>query len=405
MFIGAAAMLGVACSSGAPAAKVRPGDRLPMPSASRALLAAGFSHSLGPDANGRLLAWGDNRSGQLGDGSAQERNRPVPVALPSSAHKAVAVAAGSTHSLALAADGSVWAWGHNQSGQLGDGSKTDRPSPKRVSGVHDVRAVAAGAGFSLVLEADGTVLAWGNNQSGQLGDGNAPIDHASPEKVYGLGPGSTVTAIAAGSSFGLVLKRDGSVFGWGNGTSGQIGDGAATKRSAPTAVVGLGAGSGVVQIAAGGSFAMALKRDGSVWAWGNNASGQLGDGTAPTDHRVPVPVKGLGSGSRVVQVTGGNSFALALKSDGTVFAWGNNESGELGDGSAPTDHHTPVRVPDLDASNPVIGISAGGSHSLALRRDGAVLAWGNNSHGQLGDGTAPTDQHTPVAVLPAGSKP
>ena len=403
----AATVFAVACSgssgSTATVPSVSPGNALALPSSSRALLAAGFSHSLAPDSSGRLQAWGDNASGQLGDGGTTMRPRPVPVARAAGSAKFVSVAAGSTHSLALAADGSVWAWGHNKSGQLGDGSKTDRSTPRRVRAIQGARAVAAGSGFSLALEADGSVWAWGNNASGQLGDGNAPIDHASPAQVYGLGPGSTVTAIAAGTSFGLVLKRDGTVLGWGNGVSGQLGDGSTTKRSAPTPVVGLGSNSSVVQIAGGGSFAMALKRDGSVWSWGNNASGQLGDGTAPVDHRAPVPVERLGAGSGVVQIGAGNSYEMALKSDGTIVAWGNNKSGQLGDGTAPTDHHTPVPVKGLDRTNPVIAISAGGSHCLALERDGTVLAWGNNSHGQLGDGMVPTDQPVPVVAIIPGS--
>ena len=195
-----------------------------------------------------------------------------------------------------------------------------------------------------------------------------------------------------------MLKRDGSVLAWGNGTSGQLGIGSSGKVSAPTQVRGLGPGSGVVAIAAGGSFALALKADGTLLAWGNNASGQLGDGTAPKDHAAPVPVRGVGRGSGVVAIAAGATFALALKRDGTVLAWGNNASGQLGDGTAPLDHVTPVAVVGLDGRQPIKAIAAGGSHSLATRADGSTMAWGNNSSGQLGDNTAPADHATPVAV-------
>jgi alpha-tubulin suppressor-like RCC1 family protein len=300
--------------------------------------------------------------------------------------------------LALLSDGTVFAWGHNRSGQLGDGTKNDRLVPARIKSLHDVRGLAAGDGFSLALQADGTVLAWGNNQSGQLGDGNAPIDHATPAVVHDLGPGSGVVEIGAGASFGMVLKADGSVWEWGNGTSGQLGDGRNDKQSAPTMVKGLGPGSGVIAIAGGGSFSLALKSDGTVLAWGHNRSGQLGDGHPGIDRAVPAAVRGLGPGSGAVGIAAGDSFSLAVKRDGTVLAWGNNQSGQLGDGTAPTDHATPVRVKGLGPGSGVRAVVAGGSHALAITGDSVVWAWGNNSSGQLGDGTAPTDHHTAVRV-------
>src|SRR5205807_221649 len=132
--------------------------------------------------------------------------------------------------------------------------------------------------------------------------------------------------------------------------------------------------------------------------WGNNASGELGDGSAPTDHATPVSVAGLGPGSGVVKIAAGTGFSLALKSDGTVLAWGNNASGELGDGSAPTGHPTPVPVSGLGAGSGVVKIVAGGASAYALRSSGGVLAWGNNAVGELGNGGAPVDAHTPVTV-------
>ena len=367
------------------------------------MVAAGYRTSAWLGKDGHVYSWGDNASGELGDGGTTRRATPIAVRGLRPADKGQAIAFGDSHVLLVTTDGRVLAWGHDKSGQLGDGGTVDQPVPHEVSGLHDIRAVAAGASFSMALGADGAVRAWGNNQSGQLGDGNAPIDHGSPAIVAGLGAGSGVVRIAAGLSFGLVLKRDGAVLAWGNGTSGQLGIGSSGKVSAPTQVRGLGPGSGVVAIAAGGSFALALKADGTLLAWGNNASGQLGDGTAPKDHGVPVMVRGVGRGSAVVAIAAGGTFALALKRDGTMLAWGNNASGQLGDGTAPNDHVTPVAVVGLGARQPIKEIAAGGSHSLATRADGSTLAWGNNSSGQLGDNTAPTDHATPVVVaLPQG---
>jgi alpha-tubulin suppressor-like RCC1 family protein len=270
--------------------------------------------------------------------------------------------------------------------------------------LHHIRAIAAGGGFSLALQRDGTVWAWGHNKDGQLGDGNAPFDHSTPEIVYGLGRGSHVVDVAAGYSFALVLKRNGAVLAWGNGTSGQLGNGATTKKSAPTPVTGLGPGSDVISVAAGGSFSLALKRDGSVWAWGNNRSGELGDGRMSADSVVPTEITGLGAGSGVIAIAAGYAFGLALKSDGSVVAWGRGKSGELGNGSSEPTQATPVKVSGLGPISGVIGIAAGGSHSMAVERSGRILTWGNNSHGQLGDGTAPEDHDEPVVALQAAPR-
>jgi alpha-tubulin suppressor-like RCC1 family protein len=367
-------------------------------------VSGGSRNSVELRANGGVLAWGDNSSGELGDGTTTKRHTPVPVSGLGAGSGVVEVVAGASHALALKVDGRVLAWGHNRSGELGDGSTADHPTPELIGALRNIKSLAAGDGFSLALKADGTVLAWGNNKSGQLGDGNAPADHATPAPVHDLGSGSGVVAIAAGGSHGLVLKRDGTVLAWGNGTSGQLGEGTNGKASAPTRVTGLGSGSGVRAIAAGGSFSLALKADGTVLAWGNNKSGQLGDGSAPIDHNTPTPVSGLGARSGVRAIAAGGSFSLALKADGTVLAWGNNKSGELGDGSAPNDRHTPVQVSGLGPGSTVIGVAAGGAHALALKPDGALLAWGLNSSGQLGDGGAPVNHPTPVSTqLPPDS--
>ena len=369
---------------------------VPMSTGPRALLAAGYLDALAPGPGGQILAWGGNASGELGDGTTQDRSAPVPVQGLTGHGSVVDVAAGVTHSMAVTSDGSAFAWGHDASGELGGQVSADMLQPVLVQGLQGVRQVAAGDGWSMALESDGTVMAWGNNQSGELGDGNAPSDHFTPAPVYGLTAGSGVIQIAAGYSSGLVLKADGSVWAWGNGTSGELGDGSMDKRSSPTQVQGLGPGSGVIQVAGGGSFSLALTSDGTVFAWGNNESGELGDGNAPTDSLVPVQVKGLGPDSGVVAIAAGGSFSLALMSDGSVLAWGHNETGELGNGNAPSDSSIPVQVKGLGRGSGVEAIAAGGSHCIALTKSGNVLAWGNDSQGQLGDGAGAPFRPTPV---------
>ena len=346
------------------------------------------------------FGWGNNASGEVGDGTLV--NRLVPVSMVG-VDGVVSMAVGPTHGLLLRSSGAVSSWGHNRSGQLGDGGTTDRAAPGPVGGVSAVSRLAAGNAFSVALDSGGAMWAWGNNASGQLGDGSAPTDHASPVAVNGLGVGSGVVEIAAGASHALALKSNGAVFAWGNNASGQLGSGdAPTDHPTPVQVSGLGAGSGVVAVTAGDTFSLALKSDGSVFAWGNNASGQLGDGSAPTDHSSPVAVGALGIGSGVVRVVGGSTHSIALTADGRVYAWGNNASGQVGDGSAPTDQHLPILIGGLSR---IVDIAAGRAHSVAVASDGTVFSWGDNILGQLGDGTnTKRSVPGPVTGLGTGSK-
>ena len=290
-----------------------------------------------------------------------------------------------------------YGWGNNRSGEVGDGTTAPRNSPVRMVGFTNLGTLGVGAVHGLALENDGSVLAWGHNRSGQLGNGSF-VDSSSPVRVTGIG---AVKTLSAGDAFSVAVQTDGAVLAWGNNNSGELGNGSTSKSSAPVPVNGLGPGSGVVAVAAGDSHALALKSDGTVLAWGNNQSGQLGDGTAPTDHHKPVQVAGLGPGSGVVKLAAGLTFALALKYGGTVLAWGNNARGELGTGDAPADHLTPVPVSGAAGA---VDIAAGWEHGLALRSDGSVVSWGDNSLGQLGDGTTNNrDQPGPVRGFGPGS--
>lgn len=330
-------------------------------------------------------AWGLNATGQVGDGTLTDRYTPVQVAGLSSV---TAVAGGSGHSLALKTDGTAWAWGDNQLGQLGDGTTTQRNAPVQVTGVAGVIAIEGGNSHSLALKTDGTVWAWGYNVYGQLGDGST-TDRSAPVQVTGL---SGATAIAAGYLHSVALKTDGTVWAWGLNEHSQIGDATITNRSTPVQVTGL---TGVTAIAGGYEHCLALRNDGTVWAWGYNWAGELGDGTT-TERNAPVQVAGL---SEVAAIAAGKGYhSLALKADGTVWAWGFNVKGQLGDGTT-TSRSTPIQVTGL--SN-VAAIGAGIQYSLAIRNDGILWAWGLNKYGQLGDGTT-TDRYTPVQVTGLGS--
>jgi len=294
-----------------------------------------------------------------------------------------ALSAGDSHTVALDADGNVWAWGLNGQGQLGDDTLTARSTPVRVQGLTGVSALVAGGSHTVALKPDGTVWTWGHNGYGQLGDGTL-VSRLRPVQVTGL---PVITAIAAGTYFTAALDAEGKVWAWGHNGYGQLGDGTLTNRSRPVQVVGL---SGVTALVGGGNHTVARTGDGSLWAWGDNQFGQLGDGTTTLRSLLPVRVPGL---SGVTRVTAGTSHTAAVTGDGSVWAWGRNHLGQLGD-TTTTSRNTPVQVQGLSG---ILSLGSGAHHTMALDAGGTVRLWGNNDLGALGEGTL--FQHTtPVLV-------
>ena len=305
-----------------------------------------------------------------------------------------AIAASGGTSFALLSDGTVWAWG---AGGLGDGTLTNRAAPVQVSGLTNVVAIGQG----LAVKADGTVWEWGGNLGPLSASGNLTVVNKTPVLVNGL---SGAVAVAGGGMSSLALKSDGTVWAWGIvgpggvfGAEGPSGDGVLIAPT-PVLVSGL---TEVVAVAQGFVHGLAAKSDGTVWAWGDNRAGAMGDGfTSPAPFipspgsSTPAQVSGL---TGIVAVAAGYGHSLALSGDGTVWAWGFNGHGQLGDGTAET-RTTPVQVSGLTG---VVKITAGDVHSIAVTRDGSVWAWGNNAVGQLGDGTT-TDRLTPVLVSSLG---
>jgi alpha-tubulin suppressor-like RCC1 family protein len=335
---------------------------------------------LNTSAKGNVQSWGDNASGDLGDGLTPPSSTPVAVSKLSGV---IAVAAGGDHSLALLSNGTVEAWGSNAYGELGDGSTTASSTPVAVSGLSGVTAIAAGGSHSLALLSNGTVEAWGQNNNGELGNG-ATADSSTPVAVSGL---SGVTAVAAGDNHSLALLSNGTVVAWGQGGIGQLGDGTTSDSATPVAVSGL---SGVTAIAAGAADSVALLTGGTVETWGDNDNGELGNGSTLPSSSTPVAVSGL---SGVTAIAAGDYHDLAVLSNGTVDGWGYNDAGQLGNAST-TSSSTPVAVSGLTG---VTAITAGVADSFALLSSGTVEAWGYNSSGQLGDAST-TNHDTPVAV-------
>jgi alpha-tubulin suppressor-like RCC1 family protein len=335
-------------------------------------VAAGSGHGLALRSDGTVWAWGSNGAGELGDGTTTSRSTPVRVTGLSGVTQ---VAACGYFSVALRSDGTVWAWGDNRGGQLGRGTASNHEvTPARVRGLARVTKISAGADFVLALRSDGSVRAWGDNRRGQLGNGTTASSPV-PVKVAGL---SGVTGIAAGFDASIATRASGisaitSVWTWGSNDRGQLGDGTLTSRSTPervsglpVSIAGISAGGGLVGhigpggTLAGGGFAAVLGTDGTVWAWGDDSAGQLGN--APSGTPVTRPVNTIGTGSGISQLSAGDFHMLALKPDGTVLAWGANGYGQLGNGStAPVTG--PVQVTGLTGATQV---AAGGEFSLAV---------------------------------------
>jgi alpha-tubulin suppressor-like RCC1 family protein len=305
------------------------------------------------------------------------------------------VKAGCSHGLALKTDGTVWAWGSNYYGQLGDGTNDASNLPVKAK-IENVKAISAGCEHSLALKEDGTVYAWGANGSGQLGNGSsgAGADRNVPMRVDRLGTGAK--AIAAGSYFSLALMKNGTVKSWGENIFGELGDGnsgANANKTTPVAVKYLFD----VRAIATDSYArhaLALLEDGTVRAWGSNYYGQLGDGTSGNYRTTPVGVSNL---TNVEKIAGGGYHSLALLGSGEVKSWGYNSNGQLGDDTSGNIRTAPVAV--IKLSN-VRSISGGAYHSLAVLESGSARSWGANGHGELGDGTSgySADRDVPVEV-------
>jgi hypothetical protein len=284
----------------------------------------------------------------------------------------------------------VTAWGVGFHGELGDATTPTTPSaPVRVAGLSGVTSVAGGYSTTYAVKPDGTAWVWGTGDFGELGNGVYGTRECSPVQIPGL---SNVVSVAAGGWTGYAVKKDGSAWAWGRGDSGQLGS-AGPNSATPTQISGL---SGIVAVASRLYTTYAVKADGTVWAWGRGTLGQLGNGTTTAVNPTPVQVTGL---TGVTAIASGNGTGYALKNDGTVWSWGYNHSGELGNGST-ANTNTPVQVTGLAG---VTAIAAGANNGYALKADGTVWAWGAGNHGQLGDGTTTPAGVTAVRVgLPSG---
>lgn len=358
---------------------------------------SGVGHTCALTINGNVQCWGYNGTGQLGDGTTTQRLKPVNVK-GLSRGSISAVAAGGTHSCALTKSGGVKCWGGNSNSQLGVGTQTTMiTTPVDVIGLNSgVIAITAGEDHTCALTIVGAVKCWGSNSFGQLGDGTT-TRRATSVNVIGLNSG--VAAIAVGTRHSCAITSGGAVKCWGDNGNGQLGDGTTGDgiwklRLTPVDVIGLGVV--VSAVAVGGGHSCALTGGGAVKCWGLNSFGVLGDGTTTT-RLTPVDVVGLSSG--VIAVLAGYQHTCALLGSGGIKCWGSNGEGQLGDGTT-TQRLTPVNVVGLGSS--ITNITAGSLYTCAITSVATEKCWGENRYGQLGDDTTGDAQNlrlTPVDVL------
>lgn len=353
-------------------------------------ISAGDAHTCALTSGGGVKCWGDNTYGQLGDGTRTERWTPVDVTGLGSGVSAIL--AGRYHTCALTTIGEMMCWGYNNYSQLGDATTISRSVPVSVTSMGvGVLALAASTYYTCAVTATGGMKCWGNNGGGQLGDGTT-VDSPTPVDVLGLGSG--VSAIAAGLAHTCAMTAIGGVLCWGYNGGAQVGPGGGFPfQYTPVGVGGLGV---ATAIAAGGELTCAVTSGGGLKCWGYNDRGEAGMGTTGRQ-AYPVDVIGLGSG--VTSVKAGINHTCALISGGGVKCWGYNEHGQVGDGTL-GETHVPVDV--IGISSGATAISAGGRHTCALQSSGSIKCWGDNGSGQLGDGTT-SDRSMPVDVVGFGA--
>lgn len=378
-------------------------------------VSVGEEYSLGLTSAGDVYSWGDNSNGQLGNGSVVSTSVPTRVSGINGAgylSGAVSISAGNVHGLAMLNDGKVVAWGNNDNGQLGDGTGTTRLSPVLVlnqngsSPLSGIETIAAGGYASYAITDDNKMLAWGYNQQGELGNNttNRSLRPGFVLNVSGTTPLQDVVSVSPGDFQVIAVLADGTAVGWGDNYIGQLGTNTNMNQyTIPTYVVdssGSGQLTNIVEVSSGYGFGLARSATGEIFAWGENSSGQLGDGTNTASLK-PVRVKneaGTGYLSGVSSLQAGYASALALMTDGSLLSWGSNYFGELGVGSI-NYSSLPVAVKTVAGSDRLSGvsnISIGYTTSGAQLSDGTILQWGHNSTGQVGNGSTSLKVSLPV---------
>ena len=378
--------------------------------------------------NGSVSCWGYNSNGQLGDGSNTNRNTPSLIGSLGIGRTAVGISSAGSHVCVILDNTSLSCWGNGASGQLANGgSSNSTPILTSSLGVNrtaalserdfdddgilnifdghqtldaDETSISSSKGrHTCAILDNGSVTCWGRNNHGQLGDGTT-TQRNTPTQTSSLGTGRTAVAIAGGYQHTCAILDDGSVSCWGDNNYGQLGDGTTSSRIVPTQTSSLGTGRTAVAISSGEYHTCALLDNGSVSCWGHNISGFLGDGTT-TQRNSPTQTSSFGTGRTAVAISSGDYHTCAILDDDSVSCWGDNFHGQLGDGTT-TQRNTPTQTSSLGAGRTAVTISSGYMHTCAVLDDGSVKCWGYNIQGQLGDGTT-SSRNVPTQISSLGT--
>ena len=339
--------------------------------------------------DGNLFTWGLGTSGQLGDDTATTKSTPVTTSAGGTNWKQVS---GGYHTAAIKTDGTLWTWGRGSEGQLGTNDTTQRNTPVTTfAGGTNWKQVSSGGYYTAAIKTDGTLWTWGRGTSGQLGT-NGFVDKITPVTTF-VG-GTNWKQVSSGLSHTAAIKTDGTLWTWGPGSEGRLGNNDTITRFAP--VTTFAGGTNWKQVSAGGAFTAAIKTDGTLWTWGNGGYGRLGDNT--TSSKL-TPVTTFVGGTNWKQVSSGGYHCAAIKTDGTLWTWGRGTYGQPGDNTT-TDKFTPVTT--FAGGTNWKQVNLGRLHSAAIKTDGTLWTWGRGNDGQLGTNDT-TNRVTPVTTFAGGT--
>lgn len=336
--------------------------------------------SYGIKNDGTLWSWGNNDYGGLGDGTSIDRTTPVKIG--SSNDWKTVTGGGAFFSVAMKNNGSIWAWGDNQFGQLGDGTNIDKWNPIQIGNETNWKSIKTGFYHTLALKNDGTLWAWGYNYSGQLGNGNENSTNVPVQ----IGVSNDWKEIYVGYHYSIAIKNNGTLWAWGNNYWGQLGDGTTINKNTPTQI---GNENNWKSISGGANHTLAIKNNGSLWAWGRNNFGQLGNGNY-NNNLVPIQVGNVNDWSTI---SAGSYHSLAQKNDNTIWAWGSNNWGQIGDFSN-LNRNLPTQI---GTSNNWKSVFSGFDFSIGILNDDSLWVWGRNNDYEYGNGTYIT-QNFPTQI-------
>ena len=343
-----------------------------------------------------LWTWGAGSLLQLGIMDTINRNTPVTTFVGGTNWKQVS--SGGSHGAAIKTDGTLWTWGYGGNGRLGNGTLFGRSTPVTTfSGGTNWKQVAGGSNHTAAIKTDGTLWTWGTGSSGRLGNGVTTGNISTPVTTFA--GGTNWKQVSSGGTYTAAIKTDGTLWTWGQGGSGRLGNGVTTGNIS-TPVTTFAGGTNWKQVSAGNAHTSAIKTDGTLWTWGSGLYGRLGNEIVTGSSFISTPVTTFAGGTNWKQVSSSYSSTAAIKTDGTLWIWGLASSGRLGNGVTTGSISTPVTT--FAGGTNWKQVSCGSGNSGAIKTDGTLWTWGRNFYGQIGDATT-IDRSTPVTTFTGGT--